>query len=53
LFPNINHCHLPALAPAVKELCHRHNVPYHHVSGYRDAVRTHFAHTATMAKKPE
>lgn len=53
LFPDINHCHLPALSIGVKELCRKHNVPYRHVSGYREAIRTHFAHTASMAKKPE
>jgi fatty acid desaturase len=53
LFPNINHCHLPYLAPHVKVLCEKHNVPYHHVSGYCEAIQTHFAHTENMAKKPE
>ena len=49
LFPNINHCHLPALSPYVRLLCKTHDVPYHHVSGYCEAIQTHFAHTEIMS----
>jgi delta11-fatty-acid desaturase len=52
LFPNVNHCHLPALAPSVKRICEKHGVPYHHAAGYRDAIARHFAHTSDMEKQP-
>ncbi len=52
LFPNINHCHLPALSKGVKRICEKHNVPYHHASGYRDAMARHAAHTVEMEKRP-
>ena len=52
LFPTVNHCHLPALAPKVKEICHKHGVPYNVVSGYKEAVLAHLAHTAEMAVRP-
>lgn len=50
LFPTINHCHLPALSPGVKQLCKKYGVQYNYVSGYGEAVTEHFAHTASMAK---
>ncbi|KAL7525987.1 hypothetical protein ACHAXR_003578 [Thalassiosira sp. AJA248-18] len=53
LFPNINHCHLPALAKGVKQICEKHGVPYHHAAGYREAMEKHFAHTEEMEKRPE
>lgn len=52
LFPNINHCHLPALSPKIKQICEKHGVPYHHALGYRDAISRHFAHTVDMEKQP-
>jgi delta11-fatty-acid desaturase len=41
LFPGLNHCHLRALAPMVKEVCRKHGVTYHESSGYFSAVRRH------------
>lgn len=52
LFPNINHCHLPALSPGVQRICEKYGVPYNHVSDYREAITKHFEHTASMASKP-
>jgi len=52
LFPTINHCHLPALAPGVKRICQKHGVPYNVVSGYKEALVAHLAHTAEMAVRP-
>ena len=51
LFPFVNHCHLPYLAPRVKEVCRKHGVPYHEAEGYVDGFRRHFEHTKKMAKK--
>ena len=53
LFPNINHCHLPALSAGVKRICKKHGVPYHHASGYVEAMKTHWAHTAAMEIEPK
>ena len=53
LFPNINHCHLPALSEGVKRICKKHDVPYHHAAGYRDAINIHVSHTLEMEKKPQ
>ena len=53
LFPNINHSHLPALAPGVRRICERHGVPYHHAAGYGEAIARHYAHTVNMEKRPK
>jgi len=52
LFPNVNHCHLPALSRGVKRICKKYGVPYHHAAGYRAAFAEHFAHTVDMGKRP-
>ena len=53
LFPTINHCHLPALSEGVKRICKKHDVPYNHVSGYKEALAEHYSHTIKMATKPQ
>ncbi len=53
LFPFVNHCHLPHLAPLVKELCRKHGVRYNEAAGYVDAFRRHFDHTMDMSKEEE
>mmetsp|Transcript_28700 Transcript_28700/g.60600 ORF Transcript_28700/g.60600 Transcript_28700/m.60600 type:complete len:498 (-) Transcript_28700:59-1552(-) len=53
LFPCINHCHLPALAPGVKRICKKYDVPYNYASGYRAAIKDHFEHKGEMAEKPK
>ena len=52
LFPFVNHCHLPYLAPEVKKICLKHGVPYHEASGYVDALKRHLAHTKKMGEAP-
>jgi len=52
LFPTVNHCHLPALSPGIKRICHKHGVPYNHATGYCEAFAAHFAHTKSMSVKP-
>lgn len=52
MFPCVNHCHLPALRPKVMELCKKHNVPYHSVSGYQAALNKHLEHTEKMGLRP-
>ena len=52
MFPCVNHCHLPALAPKVKEICKKHNVQYNEKVGYGDALAAHLRHTAAMGVMP-
>jgi len=52
LFPFLNHCHHPVLAPKVRELCKKHGVAYHEAAGYRDAVSRHAKHIIRMAEQP-
>ena len=52
LYPYVNHCHLPSLAPKVKALCKKHDVPYNEAAGYGDALKSHFAHTKKMSQQP-
>ncbi|GMI48090.1 hypothetical protein TrCOL_g884 [Triparma columacea] len=52
MFPCVNHCHLPDLAPKVKALCEKHGVKYNEVRGYREALKTHLKHTEAMGVRP-
>ena len=52
LFPFVNHCHLPFLAPGVKELCRKHGVDYKEALDYRKAFACHLAHTKELSKPP-
>ncbi len=51
LFPFVNHCHLPRLAPAVEDICKKHGVMYHKADGYIDAFYKHLMHTREMARE--
>ena len=51
LFPFVNHCHLPKLAPRVEEICKKHGVKYHKAKGYVDAFCKHLEHTKDMVKR--
>jgi len=52
LFPAINHCHLRDIQPIVKSLCEKHGIPYHHTSGYKEAIIGVYEHLREMGKKP-
>ena len=52
LFPAINHCHLRDIQPIVKSLCEKHNIPYHHTGGYKEALMGVYDHLREMGKKP-
>lgn len=52
MFPCVNHCHLPALAPKVEAICAKHGVQYNKVSGYREAMASHLRHTEKMGLRP-
>lgn len=42
LFPNICHIHYRNIAPIVKDLASRYNVPYHEHKSFFEAIRSHF-----------
>ncbi len=50
LFTLYSHHHYPALAPIVKKICEKHNVPYKSLSFWR-AIVSHFKHLNEMGKK--
>ncbi len=52
LFPTINHCHLRDIQPIVKSLCEKYGIPYHHTSGYKEALIGVYEHMREMGKKP-
>jgi fatty acid desaturase len=52
LFPSINHCHLPYLAPKVKDVCMQHGVPYNEATGYVDAWKSHIKHISALGQNP-
>ena len=52
LFPSVNHCHLRDIQPIVKRLCAKHNIPYHHTGGYKEALMGVYEHLREMGKKP-
>jgi linoleoyl-CoA desaturase len=51
LFPDISHVHYPKLAPKVKDLCRRYNLPYNENSFF-GAIWSHWMHLYNMGKKP-
>ncbi len=53
LFPQVSHCHYSALAGIVREAALRHGMPYHHLGGFRDALRSHFGYLRTLATAPD
>jgi len=52
LFPTINHCHLRDIQPIVKKLCVKHGIPYHHTSGYKEAIMGVYEHLREMGREP-
>ena len=52
LFPTVNHCHLRDIQPIVKKLCVKHGIPYHHTSGYKEAIMGVYEHIREMGREP-
>jgi len=52
LFPTVNHCHLPALHFIVKDICAKHNVPYHESAGFFEALTKYAIHIRDMSFNP-
>jgi linoleoyl-CoA desaturase len=42
LFPRVQHRFYPKLAPMVKELARKHNIPYYEYPSYSSALKAHF-----------
>ena len=53
LFPTVNHCHLRDIQPIVKKLCVKHGIPYHHTSGYKEAIMGVYEHLREMGREPQ
>ena len=51
LFPTVNHCHLKAISPIVRNLCKKYSIPYHESSSVIQAVGKHFKHVHNMSKQ--
>mmetsp|Transcript_18046 Transcript_18046/g.26832 ORF Transcript_18046/g.26832 Transcript_18046/m.26832 type:complete len:807 (+) Transcript_18046:1599-4019(+) len=49
LFPCVNHCHLPDLAPKVKQICAKHGVGYLEAPSFAVAFKQHLEHTHAMS----
>ena len=52
LFPTVNHCHLREIQPIVKKLCTKHNIPYNHTGGYKEAILGLYEHLREMGREP-
>ncbi|KAJ3238765.1 hypothetical protein HDU78_003328 [Chytriomyces hyalinus] len=53
LFPTVNHCHLPAVAKIVKQVCYEHGVPYTRADGYGQALAEYYRQEKKESKKFE
>lgn len=50
LFPSVNHCHLPRLAPFVRALCAKHGIHYNVSPGMITAVARYVMHLSKFSK---
>jgi fatty acid desaturase len=50
LFPSVNHTHLHRIAPIVKKLCEKHNVPYSEYPSIWSAVKAHVDHLVEKSR---
>lgn len=48
LFPRMNHCHYPKIAPIVKEYCLSKNIPYKHYNNVLDNLSSTISHLYIM-----
>ena len=44
LFPYISQIHYPKIAPIIKEHAKKHNLPYHHLNSFQEALNAHLSH---------
>ena len=52
LFPNVAHCHMPALDKLVARKVAEHDIP-RNLTSFRDLVRSHFRHLRTLSQQPD
>jgi len=48
LFPGMNHCHYPTIAPIVRQFCEEKNIPYRHFPTIMDNWKSSVAHFFDM-----
>jgi len=53
LFPGVSQYHYPAIAPIVKEVCKKYNVPFNELPSFSDALSAHVNYLYEMGNFPE
>lgn len=53
LFPTVSQYHYPAIAPIVREVCKKHNVPYNVLPSFKEAFHAHIKHLYNMGLRGE
>ena len=51
LFPGVTHCHYPALAHIVRDVCEEHGVTYHVYDTFIDALADHVRHLRLVGRQ--
>ncbi|KAJ3130004.1 hypothetical protein HK101_005158 [Irineochytrium annulatum] len=51
LFPSVSQYHYPAIAPIVREVCKKHNVPYNVLPSFSVAFSLHLRHLFVMGSQ--
>jgi len=52
LFPGMNHCHYPTIAPIVRQFCKERNIPYTHFPSVMDNWMSTVSHLFDMGHNP-
>jgi len=52
LFPGMNHCHYPTIAPIVRQFCKEKNIPYRHFATVKDNWMSTVSHLFDMGHNP-
>lgn len=53
LFPTVSQYHYPAIAPIVREVCKKHNVPYTVLPTFKEAFLAHIKHLYNLGLRGE
>jgi len=51
LFPGVNHVHLRAISPIVKDACKEFGVPYHSAPTFSSALYSYYSHVKNMGRQ--
>jgi len=52
LFPSVNHLHLPAISPIIRQTCHEFRVPYLSFPTFRASVYAYYLHFKKLSEPP-